>query len=164
MNPFVIDAFEFCRLNEHREAEMAVADLPRLVADCADKSGVLHWVLDGATNKFDYAQLTLSVSGEARMICQRCLTPYVFDIRSESILILAKNEVNADEIDALLDDETIDVIVGNKALNIFDLIEDEALLALPLSPKHDVCPDPAILDAFKNTKESPFSVLKDLKQ
>ncbi len=164
MNPFVIDAFEFCRLSERREAEIAVADLPRLVADCVDASGVLHWVLIGAANKLDYAQLTLSVSGEVKVLCQRCLTPYFFQIRSESVLILASNEVQADEIDALMDDEAIDVIVGNKALNIFDLIEDEALLALPFSPRHEICPEPAIVGAFNNIRESPFSVIKTLKQ
>ncbi len=163
MNPFVIDAFEFCRLNERRSAEIVVADLPRLTADCADASGVLRWTLVGSVNKLDYSQLTLSVSGSVQLMCQRCLVPYPFQVQSESVLILAKNEASADEIDGLLDDESIDVIVGNKALNIFDLIEDEALLALPFSPKHDICPDPAVLDAFKDKKESPFSVVKNLK-
>lgn len=163
MNPLVIDAFELCRLNERRAGEIAVVDLPRLTADCANASGVLQWALVGSVNKLDYSQLTLSVSGIVQLMCQRCLVPYAFQVQSESVLILAKNEAHADEIDGLLDDESIDVIVGNKALNIFDLIEDEALLALPFSPKHDVCPDPAVLDAFKDKKESPFSVIKNLK-
>jgi uncharacterized metal-binding protein YceD (DUF177 family) len=32
---------------------------------------------------------------------------------------------------------------------IRDLIEDEALLALPQSPKHEVCPDAGLLDKLK---------------
>jgi uncharacterized protein len=44
------------------------------------------------------------------------------------------------------------------------MIEDEALLALPLSPKHDVCPDPSDFAAAKSGKaDSPFAVLKNLK-
>ncbi len=86
-----------------------------------------------------------------------------FDIASESALILAKDEANADEIEAMLEDDSIDVIVGQKALEILALIEDEALLAIPLSAKHDVCPDQASLDAIMSTKkDSPFAILKGL--
>ena len=98
-----------------------------------------------------------------QLMCQRCLNPFAFDIASESILILAKDETRADEIDALLEDDTIDVIVGSKTLNVVELIEDEALLAIPLSPKHLVCPDQATLDARNGAKKSsPFAVLKEI--
>jgi uncharacterized protein len=30
-----------------------------------------------------------------------------------------------------------------------DLVEDEALLALPQAPKHEVCPDTKLLDSQK---------------
>lgn len=162
MNPFVIDAFEFCRLKERREADVAVAELPRLASDLLNKTGSLHWALEGGNSKLEHAHLTLSVSGEVQLMCQRCLAPYSFKMHSKSILVLAKNDEEADEIDTLLDDETLDVIVGSRAMNVTDLIEDEALLAMPLSPKHDICPDPEVSDAFKNKKESPFSVLKNL--
>ena len=93
------------------------------------------------------------------------MTPLKFDIASESVLVLAKNDEHADEIDALLADDTIDVIVGSKALNVSDLIEDEALLSLPQAPKHDVCPDNAAVDSVMNAKKpSPFDVLKGMKQ
>jgi len=54
------------------------------------------------------------------------------------------------------------VIVGSRTMNAFDLIEDEALLALPQVPKHDVCPDSALLDELKSEKPSPFASLKNL--
>ena len=163
MNPVVIDAFEFCRLKERREGRIAVADLPRLGADCADQSGELSWSLQGGTGRLDFAQLTLAVSGTVRLMCQRCLTPFAYQIAAESVLMLAKDEQRADEIDELLDDDAIDVIVASKVLNVLDLLEDEALLALPLSPKHDVCPDAAQLEVLKSKKESPFAALKGLK-
>ncbi len=85
-------------------------------------------------------------------------------------MILAKNEENADEIDALLEDDEIDVVVGSKTFNVMDLIEDEALLAIPQSPKHAVCPDlplasadtTAAIDAEVGKKASPFAVLKKI--
>jgi uncharacterized protein len=165
MNAFVIDAFEFCRLKERREGEIAVADLPRLAQESVDQFGSMRWTLQGGSNRLGHPQLTLSVSGSVRLICQRCLTPFVFDIASESVLVLANDEASADAIDALLADDAIEVIVGSRAFNIADLIEDETLLAIPVSPKHEVCPDQLMPEASKKAeKVSPFAILKDLKR
>jgi uncharacterized protein len=77
--------------------------------------------------------------------------------------MLGKDDEHADEIEEIINDETIDVIVGSRSMDAAALIEDEALLALPQVPKHDVCPDTAQLDALKTEKKSPFAALKDLK-
>ena len=164
MSALVIDAFEFSRLKEHREGVVPVTDLTRLADELESRSGSLSWVLSGGESHSGHAQLKLEVAGSLQIMCQRCLTPFSFDIDSESVLILAKDEAAADEIDALLDDDQIDVIVGTKTLDILQLVEDEALLAMPLSPKHAICPDASELDAYKSgKKESPFAMLKNLK-
>jgi len=163
MNAFVIDAFEFCRINGSREGVMSVAEMPRLIKDCADSSGTIAWTAQGATSAHGYPQLTLSVAGTVQLMCQRCLSPYAHRIDASSTLMLGKDDAHADEIEAAVDDESIDVIVGTRAMNLLDLIEDEALLALPLSPKHEQCPETALLDALKVEKKSPFAGLKDLK-
>jgi uncharacterized protein len=165
MNAFMIDAFELCRIKERLEGEIAVSDLPRLAEESVDKFGAIRWSLQGGSDKLGHPQLLLSVSGSVRLICQRCLTPFQFDIASESTLILAQDEAGADEIDALLADDSLEVIVGSKAFNVQELIEDEALLAIPLSPKHDVCPDQLVQRIEQEAeKVSPFAVLKKLKQ
>ena len=165
MSAFLIDAFEYSRHQEQRQGDMAVSDFNRLTEELADKSGSLHWSLLGDVDSLGFSQLKLSVSGSVKLMCQRCLVPFAFEIASDSKLILAKEEANADEIDALLADDTIDVIVGSKALNVAELIEDEALLAIPLSAKHDVCPDQAAQERLQSAKRaSPFAVLKDIKQ
>jgi len=163
MSAFVIDAFEFCRSNGHREGVTPVAEMSRLNKDCADHSGEVTWAVDGATGKQGYPQLTLSVSGAVQLMCQRCLTPYWFDMDSATVLILGKDDGHADEIEEILDDESIDVIVGSRTCDIRDLIEDEALLALPQVPKHETCPDAKLLDTLKSEKPSPFAGLKELK-
>lgn len=166
MNAFVIDAFEFCRLKERREGETAVADLPRLAQESVDEFGTIGWSLQGGSDRLGHPQLNLSVSGSVQLMCQRCLTPFVFDIVSDSVLVLANDEPGADAIEALLDDDTVEVIVGSRTFNIGDLIEDEALLTIPASPKHEACPEKLMPDTPENAEEkvSPFAVLKKLKQ
>ncbi|MET3129785.1 uncharacterized protein AAKU55_000026 [Oxalobacteraceae bacterium GrIS 1.11] len=163
MNAFVIDAFDFCRINGSREGVTPVAEMTRLTKDCADESGTLAWKIQGGTSQMAYPQLTLSVAGTVQLICQRCLAPYAYQIDASTTLVLAKDDEHADEIEDILDDEAIDVIVGSRTMNGNDLIEDEALLALPQVPKHDTCPDTALIDSTKTEKKLPFAGLKDLK-
>jgi uncharacterized protein len=165
MNAFVIDTFEFCRLKQQRDGEIAVADLPRLAEESIDKFGAIRWALQGGNDRLGHPQLTLSVTGSVQLVCQRCLTPFVFDIVSESILVLASDEASADAIDGLLNDDEVEVIVGSKDFNVAYLIEDEVLLAIPTSPRHELCPDQLMPEMSKNEDRiSPFAVLKGLKR
>lgn len=165
MNAFVIDAFEFCRVKERRDGEIELSKLPRLAEESVDKLGVIRWSLQGGNNSHGHPQLILSINGAVSLMCQRCLTPFAFDIDSESTLVLARDEASADEMDALLADEDVEVIVGETEFNVAALIEDEALLAIPVSPKHEACPAGLMPESVtKEEKVSPFAVLKNLKQ
>jgi len=163
MSAFVIDAFEFCRSNGHREGVTPVAEMTRLVKDCADPSGEITWSIDGGQTRQGYPSMTLSVAGTVQLVCQRCLGPFSYQIDSSTMLVLGKDDAEADEIEEVLDDESIDVIVGSHAADIRELLEDEALLALPQAPKHEVCPDTKLMDSLKSDKVSPFAALKSLK-
>lgn len=166
-----IDAFAFCRTGEHQAGTLALTELSRLRAECVSGQGEVVWSLAGSTHISGYPTLHLTIDGTVQLICQRCLTPFAFQIHSESRMILAKDEQVADDIDASLDDEEVEVVVGSKSFDVIALIEDEALLAMPLSPKHEVCPageksnaeklSAEKLDAFAIAKkESPFAALK----
>lgn len=161
----MIDAFAFCRNGEQQGGEFSLSELPRLRAECVGDAGQIAWKLTGSTHESGHPQLALQIDGTVPLMCQRCMTPYGFAVQSSSVMLLAADESKADAIDATLDDDGLEVIVGSKTFDIIHLIEDEALLAIPLSPKHEVCPKERPiaekLDAFaKVTRESPFAALK----
>jgi len=166
MEAILIDAFEFSRLGQSRSGEFAIADLPRLAAEVVKPSGVVRWSLTGGKHAQGYPQLTVVVSGSVQLMCQRCLTPYELGIDVESVLVLAQDEAGADELEASLDDETLEVIAGSRQFNVTDLVEDEALLALPLSPRHDACPESSRQESDLGSAKapSPFGSLKDWKR
>lgn len=165
MTEFVIDAFGFCKRGERLAGNTAVAKLERLAKESIDQAGTLDWSLIGGFDRQGHARLKLEVRGDVQLLCQRCLTPFSFELDSDAILILAPDEKSADEIDALLDDESIEVIVGSAAMNVLEMVEDEALLALPLSPRHAVCPSQiAVEESELPKRESPFAALKNFKQ
>lgn len=163
MSAFVIDAFEFCRTNGYREGVTPVSEMSRLAADCANDSGEIAWAIQGGSTPQGYPSMTLSVAGTVQLVCQRCLAPFDYRIDSSTQLVLGRDDEEADQFEEILDDDSIDVIVGSHTADLLQLLEDEALLALPQAPKHQVCPDTSLLDALKSEKVSPFAGLKNLK-
>lgn len=162
MSAQIVDSFEFCRSAEQASGSTPVAEFKRLCADLAEPGGELRWSFKGGKHADGEPQLVMEVAGEVRLVCQRCLMPYAQALQSRSTLVLAADEAQADDIEERLDDDSIDVIVGSKAMDLMVLVEDEALLSLPLSPRHEVCP--GVVPASQDGKEeSPFAMLKQLK-
>jgi uncharacterized protein len=62
-------------------------------------------------------------------------------------------------------DSEDDVLAIEPDFDLLHLLEDEMLLALPLVPRHELCPEPLPLppDAPDAPRESPFAVLSKLK-
>lgn len=162
MSELIIDAFEFCRLKDYKDGTLEISSLARLCEESPNETRSLNWSLTGGTNQAGHAQLMLGVDGVISLICQRCLTPVDVNIDSASTLVLAHSESEADDIEVLLSDDSVDVVAVSKKIDITELIEDEALLAIPQAVKHDFCPGDAnaALDAVK--KPSAFAALKDL--
>lgn len=162
MSAQVVDSVEFCRSAGHASGSTPVAEFKRLCADLADASGELRWSFQGGLHAEGDPQMVMDVAGTVKLVCQRCMTSFDYPLQTRATLVLAADDAQADEAESRLDDESIDVIVGAKALDLLMLVEDEALLSLPLSPRHEVCPGPA-QEVQKDKTESPFAVLKHLK-
>jgi len=98
--------------------------------------------------------------------CQRCLQPMRLPLHAERRIFFVDGEDEAAVLDAETED---DVLALQRALDLPALIEDELLLALPLVPRHEVCPDPlprAFVDddSAVAPADNPFAVLAALKQ
>lgn len=164
MNSCLIDPFIFCRSGESLDGQTLVSEMERLVSVCADQSGELVWKISGTLDNQQKPRLLLSVAGSVNLICQRCLEPLVFKMDSATAVLVARTEEEADEMEeSIADEDDVEVIVADGKVDVMDLVEDEALLALPLSPRHEVCPDSSV-GGWKEKRESPFSALKELKK
>ena len=80
--------------------------------------------------------------------------------------------VATEELAAIEDEESEeDVLVLSRNFNLVELVEDELLMALPVVPKHEVCPEPVKLQVADadfvdapEEKPNPFAVLEQLKK
>ena len=101
------------------------------------------------------------VEADVEVNCQRCLAamPQTLVCEGGITLFVSEEKLEAavgadDELDAILAEDTFDVTA---------LIEDEIIMGLPLSPKHDDC-GTEHLERAKADKPNPFAVLATLKK
>ncbi len=163
MNGKTMDLFKFCLDAEEASGSFPIQDFTRLSAELVDSEGDLVWNMLGGRHQIGVPELRLHVQAQVKLICQRCLTPHIETLDSVSTLVLAKTEEQADELEERLDDDSIDVIVVSPEQDISVLLEDEALLALPVSPRHATCPDGFKPEIVNEKAISPFAALKKLK-
>lgn len=102
--------------------------------------------------------------------CQRCLGPVATALEVDRALRFVQGEDQAAALDAESED---DVLALSRWLDLRELVEDELLLALPLVPRHEVCPQPlplaglageAVLPDGQEERPNPFAVLQELKK
>jgi uncharacterized protein len=98
------------------------------------------------------------------LVCQRCLGPVRADLSVDRRVLFVETEERAEALDAELED---DVLALTRTLDSKTLIEDELLLALPLVPRHERCPQPLPLaveeDRIVEERPNPFAALRGLK-
>ncbi len=108
------------------------------------------------------------------MECQRCLGPVEIELVSDFHLALVDDESLIERLD-----EDADFIVLGESeattkgsfdapamADLLALIEDELLLLMPLSPKHEFCVhkhQPATEELVEEKRDNPFDILAGLK-
>ena len=109
----------------------------------------------------------LQVQANVPLTCQRCMEAVHTPIDVDRHFIFVPDEATAAAMD---DDSEDDVLEMSTDFNLLGLIEDEVLMALPLVPRHDVCPTGVIqsaqTDDFNDVAEekpNPFAALAALK-
>lgn len=115
----------------------------------------------------DELWLTLKANTSVWLACQRCLQPLPEALALSHRIRFVRGEAQAEALDAEIED---DVLALPRSLDLRELIEDELLLALPLVPRHPVCPQPLPMSAGEDELEAddspdkhPFAALQALK-
>jgi uncharacterized protein len=135
--------------------KQAVAELKQVVAN-------LEFRVAEEGEKVVQGTLTANVD----MVCQRCLEPVATEISSQFKLAAVWNEDEAKQLPKAYDPW----VTGEGEGDVYDILEEELLLSLPVVALHDKdCVDETLLSSgappAEETKETsnPFQVLKQLK-
>ena len=174
------DTHEFTRTRKQVSARAPLAMRPTMYDMLTDDDGYVDWSLEGERSRradggFD-AHLALAFSGAVRMRCVRCLEPVEITIEDRRHFKLVVTESVAEREDAQTDD--FDLLVTSPHFEVLDLLEDEAIMALPLAPAHGTCARPGETaerpggagvgidpdEAAQGERPNPFAVLAALKK
>jgi uncharacterized protein len=152
------------------EGRWPLAGFERL-HDGAAHDGDVQWSVRGERRAMAgaEAEIWLHLTLRARLWrdCQRCLQPVAIDLDLARALRFVADEATAEALDAESED---DVLALPRHLDLHELAEDELLLALPLVPMHEKCPQSLPTsagleagDAASGAAANPFAALAGLR-
>jgi uncharacterized protein len=158
----VIDSLEFTRRHGSLSGRLQLANLSRLRDMLFEASGNLDFEVSGESVGRE-AFLALKLDGALQLTCQRCLEALEFDISvSSRVMLIEPGMPWPDEVQiGGLEDEACDAIEASRELDLAPLLEEEVLLSLPLSPRHERCESPRVA---VSKEVSPFAHLARLKR
>lgn len=163
LNRILIDSQAFTAKQETLQGNVSLNQLDERIwtHDFTDLSSSIAYTLTGGTDKWQRPYLTLTLSGCLPLQCQRCMQPTEFALNENVRIVLFENEETIDE--AMLADEDLEGVLQEPEIDVFSLIEDQILMALPFSPKHEQCGNTQ-LEANNQSKPNPFAALAGLKK
>ena len=175
-DPLHLDVEVFAKEAAELQGDWPVSTLTRLIDTTHPEArpaaeDAVRWRARGEARakRGAAAEVWLHLNAETRLslVCQRCLGPLATELEVEREFLFAPDEAVAAELDAESD---VDVLAMTRSLDLRALVEDELLLALPLVPRHEACPDPLPLaedegeDETEAERPNPFAALAALKR
>jgi uncharacterized protein len=176
LDPLRLDVAALAREGAPIDGEWMLGGLSRLAEATVAPPGdatqePVHWQAEAESRALrgGAAQLWLHLKAEGAvwLQCQRCLQPMREPLQVQRSFRFVRDEAQAEAED--LDSEE-DVLALPRSLDLQALLEDELILALPLVPRHEVCPQPLPLPVDELEEPSgaeaanPFAKLAVLKQ
>jgi len=162
-----VDVFDLARQGRQIEGEVALGRFERLLEGLPPQEGevgrgVVPWVVRGQAGPDGRPMLAVRAQAALTLICQRCLQPFVLTVQVDNAVRLVRTEDECDNDDP----DAPDCVVGGQRFDVYGLLEDELILAVPYVPRHEACPpgdqprnDDG--DAPVPQRPSPFAVLAD---
>jgi len=160
-----VDVWELSRQRGSVAGELALADAPRLRSQLADADGALRFQFSGLRDRLGRPAATLEVQGTVRARCDRCSGPVELPIRELAQFHFVSEERELGSLP--IDESDEEALLGSHRFDLASLVEDQAILALPISPRHEHCAAPEALDErplAERPAHRPFASLADLKK
>lgn len=168
-----VDLKALARVGAPMMGQTPLSSLSRLCEESRVQipAGVVDWSVRGEFRAVEVGEGQIWLHLHAKTVltqtCQRCMEAVQSDLLIDRVFRFV-----ADEAQAIIEDEISeeDVLVFDRAFDLIGLIEDELLMALPLVPRHEVCPvavpmsaQDADFDATQPLRQNPFAVLSSFK-
>jgi uncharacterized protein len=177
IDPRRLDVAVMAAAHGELSGEWPLAALDRLadlVLGTEPAGSPIHWQAEGdqrpVTGGEPEIWLHLTAQACVNMRCQRCLGSLTVPLDLDRWIRLVRDAAQAEALDAELEDDVLEL---QRHTDLGELIEDELLLALPLVPRHEDCPEPLPMGDpvdpdpaadLAPDRPNPFAALAQLKK
>lgn len=160
---FVIDSLDFVRNARVHHGKISLSAFARLQSYLFDSNGELTYTVNGLIDQNNKPILQICIKGEINLCCQRCLGKLAHPLDVQTKLLLANDE---DELAQYDDNDDVDSIVAAPEMDVLVLIEDEIILSLSISSRHqeNECSFETEYKTDQKTSMHPFARLAELKK
>ena len=158
-----INPLRLAKSRKRIEGSLQLDSFERLKGDLLESDGELDFSLSFDIDESGICVIESEIDTQVTLKCQRCLKPVKIRIKKKSLLGLANDK---DEIDSLAK-EYEPLQIEGETISVGELVEDELLLSIPLSPLHteNECAGKEVLDQInEDAKPKPFAALAALKK
>jgi uncharacterized protein len=159
------DIWELSRRRGTVKGELALKDMPRLAERLVDAAGALRFQMRGLVDELGRPAAMLEIEGRVLARCDRCGGPVEVLIDEQARFFFVADE---EELGSLpIDESPEEPLLGSRRFDVASLVEDQAILALPMSPRHDDCASSATaeVDAGPDGEtHRPFEALAALRK
>lgn len=172
-SPDRLDVRAFAQAQAHLEGQDPLSQYKRLALEAqGPHDGVyVRWAAQGElraeAGAAQQVWLHLQAELDLPMVCQRCLLPAAIPLDVDRSFRFVADEATAEALD---DESEEDLLALSKDFSLRELLEDELLMALPVVPMHDVCPEAVPLassdedfNQATSEKPNPFAALASLR-
>ncbi len=172
-NPTRLDVAEFSQAKAQLSGQDSLKEYARLAKELrtSPPALIVEWQAEGeslrAADGAMRPALHLQVNTHLPLTCQLCMGETMVPLTVDRHFVFVDDEEAAAALDDASED---DVLVLSTEFDLRELIEDELLMALPLVPRHDECPEKprlsvqdADFEAAMPEKPNPFAALASLK-
>ena len=165
--PRKVDATKLVEVNQQFNAAIDSSKLDRLNEAVDQCNAPVECKLSFERDEERYRLMTGECSTRVTMICQRCLGNVEVDVKSQFSLGFVFNDEQAAQLPKRLEPVEMD---ENGIVDLWSVIEDEVILALPMFPMHSESecqiqqPEPENTTSGNEKRPNPFDVLAQLKQ
>jgi uncharacterized protein len=135
------DVWELARTSSTLAGDLRLADLPRLGEELCDVAGALSYRMEGRFDDHGRPAALLAVDGTVRVRCDRCGGAVDVPIHERAQFFFVAEEAELARLP--IDDTPEEALLASHRFDVTALVEDQALLALPISPRHERCMAPA---------------------
>jgi uncharacterized protein len=157
-----VDVFELARQGRAVEGEFEAAALERLSSLLTPPAGRIRFHLQGRIDERGRNAATLRIEGRLGLQCDLCGTRLEWTLDESSGFFFVDDEAHLGALPITAEGD--EPLVASPRFDLQDLVEEQAILALPISPRHPGCEQPDATDPPGQGTSQPFSVLASLKR